>query len=532
VTRADRRWLFGFAVATVVLVGGGQGWGQDRGPGRDQEQGRDQDPGQGQGQDPGQGQGRDPGQGQDQDRADPDPDPDPDPAADPDNDAYHPAPSAHADAGPRDVRVDAPAGADVIVVPIEDTVELGLAAFVRRALDEHGDAALIVLEINTLGGRVDAAIQIRDALLASKVKTVALIAPRAISAGALIALACDVIAVTPGATIGAATPIQAGGGAEAEPVDEKMTSYMRTEMRATAEAKGRRGDIAEAMVDADVEIAGITPEGKLLTLDTDGALRHRIADVSVADLDELLARMELRDPKIVRLSETWAEEFVRFLTDPLVSGILMSLGMLALFLSFYTGHFGVPAVVGLVCLGLFFLGHLTVHLAGWEELTLFGIGVLLLLLEAFVFPGFGIAGIAGIAAVAVSLVLALSDMPLEVSFDTGELARAILRVGGSFAAAILLGAVAMRFVARTPAARRLVLQTAASRKEGFVSSAQSPILPGDQGTAITDLRPAGKANIGGLRVDVVSEQAYVDRGKNVRVIAVEGSRVVVREVEP
>jgi membrane-bound serine protease (ClpP class) len=242
--------------------------------------------------------------------------------------------------------------------------------------------------------------------------------------------------------------------------------------------------------------------------------------------------MEVTEPNIVRLNETWAEDVARVLTEPVVSGILMSIGMLALFLAFYTQHFGAPAIVGLLCLGLFFLGHLTVHLAGWEEVLLFGVGVALLVVEAFVIPGFGVAGIVGLVAVAASLVLALSAMPLDLSFDTGELTRGVLRVSASFGAAILLGAASMRFVARTPTARRLVLSTAASRAEGFVSAAQSEARAGDEGVAMTDLRPAGKATIGGRKVDVVSEQAYVDRGRRVRVVAVEGSRVVVREVEP
>ncbi|MEZ4286995.1 MAG: hypothetical protein R3A47_02375 [Polyangiales bacterium] len=173
------------------------------------------------------------------------------------SDGYAPAPSQ---SDPRR-EIALPTRAKIVVIGIDETVELGLAAVVRRAVDEARKADALVLDINTLGGRVDAAIQIRDALLRSKTPTIAFIDPRAISAGALIALACDRIFITSGGTIGAATPIQQTGELEGA-VAEKMTSYMRTEMRSTAEARGRRGDIAEAMVDREVAIKGITESGK------------------------------------------------------------------------------------------------------------------------------------------------------------------------------------------------------------------------------------------------------------------------------
>ena len=170
---------------------------------------------------------------------------------------YRPAPSANKPSDVQPLPLEAPSGSEVVVIGIDRTVELGLAALVRRAIETHPDAVAIVVDINTLGGRVDAAIQIRDALLDAGPRTVAYIHPRAISAGALIALACDNILMSSGATIGAATPVQAGAGGQMEAVGEKMVSYMRAEMRTTAEANGRRGDIAEAMVDREVVIKGV-----------------------------------------------------------------------------------------------------------------------------------------------------------------------------------------------------------------------------------------------------------------------------------
>ncbi len=444
-----------------------------------------------------------------------------------DDRAYTPRPSAHAGDAARDLTLGQGKAGKVVRIPIEGTIDLGLSAFVQRVLKESKDADLILLDVNTLGGRVDAAIQIRDALLDSKVKTVAFVHPRAISAGALISLACDVIAVAPGASIGAATPIQLGEGG-AKPVEEKMVSYFRTEMRTTAEAKGRRGDVAEAMVDASVEIEGITRAGKLLTLDNEAALSAKIADLSAKDVPELLTSLAFEAPTLEDTAENWAEKIVRFLTDPVVSGLLMSLGTLGILIELYTPGFGIPGILGALCLVLFFGGHLLVNLAGLEELILFTVGLGLLAAEVFLIPGFGIAGIAGILCLFAALVLTLIGLPLDVTLKTGAFVEPLTRVTWAFLSTIVLMLIALRFLPRTTAGRRLVLESATSRKEGFMSAPDASKRVGQRGVAESDLRPAGIARFGDERVDVVTEGAYIEAGSPVRVIDVEGMRVVVR----
>ncbi|MCK6499585.1 MAG: hypothetical protein L6Q38_08920, partial [Nitrospira sp.] len=224
-------------------------------------------------------------------------------------------------------------------------------------------AAAVVLDIDTFGGRVDAAVLIRDALLRAKVKTVAFVNRRAISAGALICLAAETIVMAGGGTIGAATPVQIGlPGGPAQPVEEKTVSYMRKEFRATAESRKRPPLLAEAMVDADVEIPGVIEKGKLLTLTTDEALQHKLADVRAETLDALLTALNLPDVEVRRMSETWAESLVRVLTHPIVSSLLMALGVLGLIVEIQTPGFGVPGGFGVVCLALFLWGHWLVQL--------------------------------------------------------------------------------------------------------------------------------------------------------------------------
>src|SRR4029077_18952862 len=289
----------------------------------------------------------------------------------------------------------------VYVAPIEGIIDLGLAPFVQRVLDEANDAgaAAVILEINTFGGRLDAAGLICDALLNARVRTVAFVNKRAISAGALIALAAEKIVMADGGTIGAATPVQIGqAGSPAQPVEEKTVSFVRTEFRATAESRKRPPLIAEAMVGADVEIPGLIQKGKLLTLTTEEALKHKVADFRADTLEGVLERLGLAGAEVRRPSANWAENVVRFLTHPVVSSLLITIGMLGIILEILTPGFGVPGALGITSLALFFWGHWLVQLAGWEELLLVGSGLVLLALEVFVIPGFGLAGVLGIRA--------------------------------------------------------------------------------------------------------------------------------------
>lgn len=414
----------------------------------------------------------------------------------------------------------------VYVARIEGVIDLGLAPFVRRVLDEAAaaGAAAVVLEINTLGGRVDAAVVIRDVLLGSPLTTVAFIDKRAISAGALISLAARTIVMADGSTIGAATPVQAGADG-AQPVSEKTMSYMRKEFRATAESRGRPLLIAEAMVDPDVVIPGVVEKGKLLTLTTTEALEHKVADARADTLPGVLDHLRLGRAEVRWVSENWAERVVRFLTHPILSSALMTIGMLGIIVELRTPGFGVPGALGITSLALFFWGHWLVRLAGWEELLLVAAGLVLLALELFVIPGFGVAGILGVVALGGGLTLSLVGAGATWDLVLGALGRvalsALLALGGF--------AVLLRFLPRLPVGRRLVLDTALGALTG-----EAPDTPDDRrwlgkhGTAGSPLRPAGVADIEGERVDVVSRGEYIEAGDPIEVVRVEGNRIVVR----
>src|SRR5262245_52165463 len=416
----------------------------------------------------------------------------------------------------------------VYVAPIEGIIDLGLAPFVQRVLNEATDAgaAAVILEINTFGGRLDAAVLIRDALLNARVRTVAFVNKRAISAGALIALAAENIVMAEGGTIGAATPVQIGQpGSPAQPVEEKTISFVRKEFRATAESRKRPPLIAEAMVDTDVEIPGLIQKGKLLTLTTEEALKHKVADFRADTMEGLLEQFSLAGAEVRRPSPNWAENVVRFLTHPVVSSLLITIGMLGIILEIFTPGFGVPGALGIISLALFFWGHWLVQLAGWEEMLLVAAGVVLLGLEIFVIPGFGIAGVLGIAALIGGLSLSLFGAGASWDF----ILKAVGRVVFSLLAALIVSLVMLRFLPRLPWGRRLILETGLHADEGYASAPETDERwLGKSGRAVSPLRTAGIAEIEGERVDVVSDGEFIESGAPIVVTRVDGNRIVVR----
>ena len=436
--------------------------------------------------------------------------------------------------GPFPLPAELPDPARFVVVPLHGEVGLGMAAVVDRAASDLSQGDILVLDINTFGGRVDAAVRIRDTLLEldqQGIPTVAYVHPRAISAGALIALATDIILVAPGATMGAATPVTIQGG-EMKPVEEKTVSYMRKEMRATAEAQGRSGDIAEAMVDADLQVPGVSEQGDLLTLDGKQALAWAVASAQADTLEQAIAALgygpEGRAFAVEHTGWTWAEHLAAFLSSATIASLLMSVGMLALMIGLYTGVSPLPLAIGGVCLGLFFFGHHVVNLAGIEELLLFALGVGLILFEALS-PGLALPGIAGVLLVVLSLVLGLIDLdhvPLSVQWHEGWITRALTMVFGSIAATAALAYAAVRALPESRLGRHLLLDTVITGRA--TDEVESQPLVGQTGLAVTDLRPAGKIKIGARRLDAVTERGFVPAGARVKVQSIRGFSAVVR----
>jgi membrane-bound serine protease (ClpP class) len=447
------------------------------------------------------------------------------------------------------------AGGAVYVVPITGTIDLGLAPYLSRVLDqaEADGAAAVLLQIDTPGGRLDAVLQMRDALLGSGVPTIAFVDRTAFSAGALIAIASEQIYMTPGAVMGAATPVE---GATGETATEKVVSAVRTTFKATAEARGRDPLVAEAMVDPDVVIDGLVTRGELLTLTTAEATDWGYNDGVAANRGDVLAAAGLADAPVIETEPSLAERVVRFITDPVVSSLLITAGVLILIADLFVEGFGIGGVVGLGLLALFFWGHFLAGLTGWEDLALVVLGLVLIAVEIIVVPGFGIPGVLGLAALLGGLFLAM--LGREIQTPEG-IEQAGLTILASFIG-IVFGIVAIfAFLSRGPRLGKLVLNSAVGGAEAttarpaagwlgwFGSSSNLPRgsqLPtlsekhaeqADQlvsaratGVTLSDLRPSGIASIDGERVDVVTEGEHIPEGEPIEVINDEGYRRVVR----
>jgi membrane-bound serine protease (ClpP class) len=399
---------------------------------------------------------------------------------------------------------------EVVVVPIHGTIDTGMAHLVSRAVAEARDARAkaILLDVNTFGGLVDAATEIRDSLYHSTVPVYAYVSERAWSAGALVTLAADKIVMAPGSSIGAAEPI---------PKTPKTVSALRAEFESEAQRAHRDPEIAAGMVDASLAVPPYKAPGQILSLTADEAVRAHFADALAGTQMQARHFLGLDGARTVEANYTLGERLARFATNPEVSGLLLSLGILGFLIELQTLH-GIAGAVGAGALALFFGSHVYAGFSDVLVVLLGLIGIVLIMLELHVFPGHGISGIAGALALIGAVFLAFGGIPFV--FVTAQ----------ALAIAIVLSALAFWFASRvlreSAWLRRIGL--AAQQGPDYVASGDYRDLVGKTGVAISYLRPAGVASIDGRRIDVLTEGDFVHAGTAVTVTRVEGARIFVR----
>ena len=404
-----------------------------------------------------------------------------------------------------------PIGRPIVIVPISGTVDDGMAHVVERSVDEANQehARAIVLEVNSPGGLVEAAFRIRDALFSAQEPVVAYVGERAYSAAALITLTASQIVMAPGASIGAAEPI---------PATVKTISALRAEFESTAQRTHRDPKIAGAMVDKNLDLPQYKRSGTILTLNTEDALRAGIAGSTAPTLDAALAQLHLAGAPRISESFSWAEQIARFATDPVVSGLLLTLGMLGLLIEMQTLH-GIAGVIGIGALALFFGSHVYAGFSNGFVVVLAVLGLLGILWELHVVPGHGLPGILGVAALFVAVLWAFGLPFFFVGIET--IATAIVLT-------VIAFTLTVRAVPQNAWAHRLAL--AAAQGPEYVASGDYRDLRGQSGTAVSYLRPAGIASIGGRRIDVLTEGEFIAQGTPIRVVRVEGARIFVEPV--
>ncbi|MCA5006329.1 NfeD family protein [Sphingobacterium bovistauri] len=404
-----------------------------------------------------------------------------------------------------------------------------------RIIKKSYDQALVnksdyfLIEMNTFGGAVNFADSIRTLLLNSKIKTVVYVNNNAASAGTLISLASDYIFMQSGASLGAASVVNPQG----EVMPEKYQSYMRGLMRATAEAKGRDTKIAEAFVDGTVSIPELKEDGKILTFTAAEASKAKIINAEVTSINDVYEKLNLQDPKIVVYQKTWVDFIIGFLINPLVSGLLI-MGIIAgIYFELQTPGIGFALVIAIISATLFFAPLYLQGLADHWEIAIFVIGVILLALEVFVIPGFGIAGILGIIFVLCGLsfsMLANDFFDFKIS-KPGLLVNSFLVVIGSMVLSVVLMVIFGKNLMRSSAFKRLVLDDEQRSETGYTSSVPKLNLLNKDGVARTVLRPSGKIEIDGVWYDAVALDGFIDAGEAIYVEKHENYNLFVRKLE-
>lgn len=406
---------------------------------------------------------------------------------------------------------------NVYVLKIDNMqqIDQGLVEITRRAFEEaeaDPNTAALVIELDTPGGYVHSALAMQKLILNSKVKSVAFVNQSAWSAGALIATAAEKLYMHPGSSIGAAEPRLTGSN---EKADYKTVSALVEAFRSTAIARNRPADLAAAMVDTNAKVPGQTQE--LLVLSAQSAAEKKYADGVADSLEDALRQAGVTDYRFVNVEPTPSEAVGRFLTQQWVAILLLVAGVIAIGVEFMKPGLTLPGLIGIVCLGLFFLGNVLVGTAGWLELGLALLGVLLLVIEAFV-PGFGVFGVGGVVAMGASIFF---------SVPTPEMAFSYLMWTSVAFALALFGII--RTISRRGLGKWLTLEKGAA---GWVPPRNDLSgLVGKEGKALTVLRPAGTALVGADKVDVVTEGEFVAAGTPVKVLRVDGTRVVVRALQ-
>ncbi|MBF0547606.1 MAG: nodulation protein NfeD [Candidatus Riflebacteria bacterium] len=412
----------------------------------------------------------------------------------------------------------------VMVIPIHGDIDGGISFFLQRMLRkaEKDHAVFVILEINSNGGLLTSAQEMKDALLACRIPTLAYVKGRAFSAAALIAISCQKIMMEPGSEMGAATPIELmGTGVKA--AEEKFVSALSAEFESTAETRRRPKALAGAMVDKNHDtISGLVKRGEILTLTSESALNHGYCDQIVSSLEYALHYLNIEPDPLERVEPTSGELIARYLTNPSISPLLFTLGLWAIVLELSVFGWGVFGWLGIVCVLLFFGGHLFAYLAGFEAVLLFFIGIFLLLLEILVIPGFGLTGILGILATLASVVMIFGGL-YKAAFALAEI------ISFSFAMILALFWLAPRMKLFD----RFVLKGDLTTEAGFIAVDMNQFdhLLNLEGITVSPLRPSGKAKFGSEKFDVMSDGDFVEKDTPVTVIKVEGQKIVVKAIK-
>lgn len=402
----------------------------------------------------------------------------------------------------------------VYVIPIYGEINRATKNFVRsqvQELENQTDVEAIIFDIDTYGGVINEAGDIRDIILSTNIPTISYVNNKAGSAGVLITIAGENVVMAPNAMIGSAEPI---------PNTEKILSMWRSWLRDTANFRGRDSTIIEAMADKDILVEGLNEGGKLVNLTSQEALEYGIADYISNDFNEIAGHFGYGDVEVVTIAESLQIQLAKYISNPYVSSLLLTIAFVGLIIEIMTPGFGVGGSLSIVSFALYFGGNILAGNSNWTSLAIFIAGVILLIIEAIV-PGFGLPGISGIILVIVGVVLAMDSV-----------FNAILSISIAVIVTTIIGIILVKRGFESKLFKSIVLTDSLTGERGYTSSTSigKDQLLNKEGTAVTGLRPSGFIEIDGERMDAISEDGFIPKGANIIITRIEGSKIIVRRI--
>ncbi len=403
-------------------------------------------------------------------------------------------------------------GNDVYVVPIKGMINKAVYQFIQSNVDEIKslNPSAIIFEIDTYGGYISEAEKVWRLISELDVPTISFVNTKAESAGVLITVSCDKIAMAKGSTI---------GSAETVPYNEKTQSMWVSWLREAAENKGRNPELVAAMADKGIEIPTVIEKGKLLNLNSSRAKELGFTDIIANDYEEILDNLDIEYNNIIKLETNLRVKVARILTDSYVTILLLTLGFIGLVIEIFAPGFGAGGTLSIIAFSLFFGGNILVGNSGLGVVVLFIVGISLLIIELVV-PGFGLPGVGGIAFVALSIIMAMNSI-----------GTAVISLLVTIVLSIIVAILLIKFGYKSPYLDRIILKTKQEKESGYISSSIKKDYIDKEGIVYTYLRPSGTVQIENEKIEAVSEGEFIEKGAKVKVIKVKGPRIIVKRVK-
>lgn len=400
----------------------------------------------------------------------------------------------------------------VYVIPIHGEINGATKNFVIEQinkLNNKDDVGCIIFDINTYGGLIDKAIDIKDAIISTDIKTISYVNNKAESAGVLLTIASEDIAVAQNATIGSAETI---------PNTEKVMSMWRAVLRDTAQHRGRNPLIIESMAEKDIFVPGVIVKGKLLNLTSQESIDLEIADVVASDYEEILNKLEVDYESIVVIEENYQVKLAKYISNPYINSLFLTIAFVGMVIEIFSPGFGLGGTISIIGFGLYFGGNILAGHSNWTSLILFITGFILLIVEAIV-PGFGLPGISGLILVFTGIIMAVESLGVAaISISIAIIVTTIIT--------ILL----IKLGFKSKILDNIILKSDVTNNEHNEKKISKEELLGSIGKSVSILRPTGFIEIEGQRYDALSEEGFIQEGSKVVVSKIEGNKIFVRRM--